>query len=68
LAGLAVWQFIPALHVLPHVIYFEWIICIGSFLLVPVFDSQPIKTPALEREDVETVVDDEEISKEHVLS
>jgi SSS family solute:Na+ symporter len=41
---LVVWQMIPAVRVLPHVIYMEWIACVGTFLLVYVLDSVPIKT------------------------
>lgn len=45
LAGLIIWEFVPQLHVLQHPIYFEWIICLATFLLVAVFDKQPIKNP-----------------------
>ena len=40
-----VWEFVPALHVLQHVIYFEWLICIVTFLIVAVVDKAPIKVP-----------------------
>ena len=43
--GLVVWEFVPALHVLQHVIYFEWLICIVTFLIVAVVDKTPIKVP-----------------------
>lgn len=43
--GLIVWQIFPQVHVLPHVIYFEWVICIISFLAVALFDKQAIKKP-----------------------
>lgn len=43
LVGIVVWEFVPALHVLSHVIYFEWLICIAAFLLVAVIDKTPIK-------------------------
>ena len=42
---LVVWEFVPALHVLQHVIYFEWLICIVTFLIVAVVDKTPIKVP-----------------------
>ena len=45
LLGLVVWEFVPALHVLQHVIYFEWLICIVTFLIVAVVDKTPIKVP-----------------------
>ena len=51
LAGIVVWEFVPALHFLQHVIYFEWIICIITFLLVYVLDKKPIKVPELIEED-----------------
>lgn len=44
--GIVAWQFIPALQIFPHVIYLEWILCVATFLLVPLFDKQPIKSPA----------------------
>lgn len=43
LLGLAVWEFVPALHVLKHPIYFEWLLCMAAFLLTAVFDPNPIK-------------------------
>jgi len=43
---LVVWQFVPAIRVVPHVIYFEWIGSIVTFLLVPLFDSKPIHNMA----------------------
>lgn len=43
--GLIVWQIFPQTHILPHVIYFEWIICIISFFGVALFDKQAIKKP-----------------------
>lgn len=51
LLGLVVWEFVPALHVLQHIIYFEWLICIMTFLLVAVIDKTPIKVPELVEEE-----------------
>lgn len=51
LVGIVVWEFVPALHFLQHVIYFEWLICIATFLLVAVLDKTPIKVPELIEED-----------------
>ena len=45
LIGLVIWEIFPALHVMGHPIYFEWIICTATFLLTAVFDSEPIKQP-----------------------
>lgn len=53
LAGLlciVVWQFVPALHVLQHVIYFEWLVCIAVFLLIAVLDKEQIKKPEVMEE------------------
>ena len=36
------WNFIPALSVFAHPIYFEWVVCLSVFLLIPVFDCQPV--------------------------
>lgn len=45
--GLIAWQFFPQIHILPHVIYFEWVICVVSFLGVALLDKQPIKNPEM---------------------
>ena len=42
---LLLWQFVPAIRIVPHVIYLEWIVCVISFLGVAAFDSA--KTPLL---------------------
>lgn len=51
LLGLVVWEFVPALHVLQHVIYFEWLICIVTFLVIAVVDKTPIKEPEIIEEE-----------------
>ncbi len=33
---LLLWQFVPAVRILPHVIYLEWIVCVATFLGVAV--------------------------------
>lgn len=50
MAGLLIWEFVPALHVLKHPIYFEWLICVGTFLMTAVLDKEPIKHPELAAE------------------
>lgn len=50
LAGIVVWEFVPALHVLSHVIYFEWLLCIGVFLLISVLDKDKIKPLEIKEE------------------
>lgn len=52
--ALVLWQFIPAIRVFPHVIYLEWIVCVATFLIVPLFDSQRIREKNT-REDVPLV-------------
>ncbi|WP_407388730.1 sodium:solute symporter family protein [Allisonella histaminiformans] len=44
---LVVWMTIPASHILPHVIYAEWIACVGTFCLVSLVERAPI--PAVKR-------------------
>lgn len=39
---LVLWQLVPAIRVFPHVVYLEWITCLITFLLVPLFDSRRI--------------------------
>lgn len=51
LIGIVVWEFVPALHVLSHVIYFEWLLCIGVFLLVAVLDKNRIREVTVKEEE-----------------
>jgi len=44
LAVLIAWQVVPATHVFPHVIYLEWLACIGTFLITYALDSNAITT------------------------
>lgn len=39
---LVAWNFIPAIHVTPHVIYLEWIVCFITFLLVSLISKHRI--------------------------
>lgn len=41
-AVLILWQTTPAVRILPHVIYLEWIACLSAFLLTFAFDREPI--------------------------
>jgi len=41
-AVMAVWQILPAHAALPHVIYVEWVVCVGVFLVVAIVDRRPI--------------------------
>lgn len=63
LIGLVLWQFVPQIHVLPHVIYFEWIICIISFLIISVVDKQPIKIVEKNRYEEKVLVKQEVLSR-----
>ena len=42
---LALWQFIPSIHIVPHPIYLEWPVCIITFLLVYLIDKRPANIP-----------------------
>nr|WP_092074198.1 sodium:solute symporter family protein [Dendrosporobacter quercicolus]NSL47675.1 sodium:solute symporter family protein [Dendrosporobacter quercicolus DSM 1736]SDM81287.1 solute:Na+ symporter, SSS family [Dendrosporobacter quercicolus] len=44
LAVLILWQTVPAVRVFPHVIYLEWLACVGAFLLTYVLDQVPISS------------------------
>lgn len=44
LAVLILWQTVPAVRVFPHVIYLEWLACVGAFLLTYVLDQAPISS------------------------
>lgn len=43
--GLFAWQLLPSIHIFPHVIYFEWLTCIITLLIVRLFDKTPIQNP-----------------------
>lgn len=47
---IVIWELVPALHFLQHVIYFEWIVCVAVFLLVALLDKQAIKQVEIEPE------------------
>jgi SSS family solute:Na+ symporter len=47
--GLVAWTFIPSIRIFPHVIYFEWLICIITLLIVRAIDKEPIKKPTLKK-------------------
>jgi SSS family solute:Na+ symporter len=47
--GLVAWTFIPSIRIFPHVIYFEWLICIITLLIVRAIDKEPIKQPTLKK-------------------
>ncbi len=38
---LALWQFVPAIHIVSHPIYLAWPVAIATFLLVYLLDSRP---------------------------
>ena len=50
LVGLLAWQLFPSVRVLPHPIYFEWIICTVTLLAVRLVDKEPITPPALKKD------------------
>ena len=39
-------QTVPAIRLFPHVIYMEWAVCTGVFLLMYLLDSAPLKSAA----------------------
>jgi solute:Na+ symporter, SSS family len=43
--GLLVWTVFPAVRIFPHVIYFEWTICLITFFCVRLIDKTPIRLP-----------------------
>lgn len=51
LLAIVVWRFVPAVHVFQDVIYFEWVVCVITFLIVYVVDKTPIKHPVLQEEE-----------------
>lgn len=40
---LVLWQTVPAIRIFPHVIYLEWLACLGAFLLTYLLDPTPAK-------------------------
>lgn len=45
---LVLWQTTPAVRIVPHVIYLEWLACLSTFLLTWVFDREPMLQAELE--------------------
>ena len=45
LIAIPVWKYVPALHFFQDIIYFEWAVCVITFLLVYLIDPTPIKHP-----------------------
>ena len=43
LITLIAWQALPSIRLFPHVIYMEWAVCTGVFLLVYLLDASPLK-------------------------
>lgn len=43
--ALVLWQYVPAVRVLPHPIYMEWIVCVSVFLLVAALDNVKARIP-----------------------
>ena len=39
---LVLWQTVPAVRILPHVIYLEWLACLGTFFLTYALDRESI--------------------------
>lgn len=44
---LVAWMFVPAVRVLPHVIYAEWIVCLGTFCGISFVSKKAISTDGL---------------------
>lgn len=43
---LLLWQFVPAIRIFPHVIYLEWVVCVGVFLVTSLIDTASITEEA----------------------
>ena len=52
---LVAWMFVPAVRILPHVIYAEWIVCGGMFLGISALSHNTIKVEGMEMEKEKTV-------------
>lgn len=52
IVGLFAWQLCPAIRIFPHVIYFEWVICIITLLIVRLVDKTPIVLPTVKEDDI----------------
>ncbi len=50
---LIIWQFVPSTHIVSHVIYLEWPVCIITFLLISLTDKRPA---AILKENPDTTV------------
>jgi len=47
---LVAWMFVPAVRILPHVIYAEWIVCSGMFLGISALSHNSIQVEDMEME------------------
>jgi len=45
MAVLFIWVFVPGSHIVSHVIYLEWPICLATFFIVSLLDKRPAKIP-----------------------
>lgn len=45
LLGVVAWIAFPQIHILPHMIYFEWIICLATVFVVAILDRRPMGSP-----------------------
>lgn len=44
LVAIVAWMTVPATHVFIHPIYLEWVVCVFTVLVMPLFDSRRIKS------------------------
>lgn len=53
LLAIVLWFFVPAIRIFPHVIYFEWLVCLVTFFVITVVDNRRIESPDFSQEEID---------------
>lgn len=51
LLAIILWYFVPAVRIFPHVIYFEWMVCLITFFVITIVDKRGIESPDFSQEE-----------------
>lgn len=51
LLAIVLWYFVPVIRIFPHVIYFEWLVCLVTFFIITVVDKRGIESPDFSQEE-----------------
>jgi SSS family solute:Na+ symporter len=51
LLAIILWYFVPVVRIFPHVIYFEWMVCLITFFVITIVDKRGIESPDFSQEE-----------------